>query len=478
MQLKKVFSENRIKIVSAAAALFAVLPILYTCVRCNFMSDDFCDLVEFRKFGENIFAAAFSYTGYIYNNWLGTYFSKFLVPFSPLNLGNVTGLRVMMTLCAVVFLAAFFLFLKAVADYLQWESNVPYMLFGLLTFTLFFCNAYPEVFYWFSGGVAYLLPIELGLLGIAGMIYGEAKFRKGVLILSCIGVFCMSGGALQGAGLGCYLILLLLAHHAVSEKKISLYYGIVFGVAVAGALINTMAPGNYIRHAEVDDTGLHFVSMLFGTVKIVGKQIAGFCGNPVFLIFLITAFFIGAKCLRPYAYGAGRWLITAAAVLLIPVVCAYPVVLAYSAPGIEYFANRNLFLLDFSILLSLCGVMLLAGMWMQRYQSFRADATTMVLAGMLSAVILLQNLFLLPEQAGVYMWREVLSGEIKVHYSLIEAMYEKIENSPEEDVYISQSELTLVPDGCYYNAVTMDETSWTNEAIAEFYGKKTVRLTE
>lgn len=456
----------------------ALLPILYICIRCNFMSDDFYDLCDFRRFDGNIIVAAFSYIEYIYQTWLGTYFAKFLVPFSPLNIGNVQGLRIMMTLCTLVFVAAFFLFIKSIVHYLGWEENVVYMLSGILLFILFFCNAYPEAFYWFSGCVAYLLPIELGLLGIVGMIYAEEKRRKLLLVLSCICVFLMSGGALQGAGLGCYLIFLLFAHYIVEKKKISTYYGMVFGAAVVGALINTLAPGNYIRHTEVDDTGLHFVPAFFCSVKIVVKQIMDFCSNPFYLLFLIGVFVIGVKCIPAFSHGLLRFLVTVAAVFAIPVVCAYPVVLAYNASGIEYFANRNHFLLDFSILLSCCGIMLLFGMQMQKCRFFRWGTVSMVLLGIFSAMILLMNFSAIRDQAGVYMWRNVLNGKIKEHYALVEAMYEKIENSQDEDVVISQSELTLVPRGCYYDAVVMDPESWTNKAIAEFYGKKTVRLSE
>ena len=478
MKILKITSENWVEKVLAAAVLLALLPILYTCVRCNFMSDDFYELCNFRRFDGNIFIAAFAYARYVYQTWLGTYFSIFLIILSPLNIGNVQWLRVMMTFCTILFVIAFFLFTKSVVQYLGWKNNVARMLAGLVLFILFFCNAYPQVFYWFSGSTVYLMPVELGLLGIAGMIYAEKKHSRLLLVFSCVGVFCMSGGALQGAGLGCYLILLLLVHQTLREKKVSLYYGAVFIVAVVGALINTLAPGNYVRHAEMGDTKLHFLPMFLNSIKIVVKQMADFCSNPFYLVFLIGILLIGIKCIPSFSKGILYFLLTVVSVFAIPVVCAYPVVLAYNASGIVYFANRNHFLLDFSILLSFCGIMLLLGMQIQKCKYFRFGRNFIVFSGLISGIILILNFSAIRDQAGIYMWYNVLNGKIKEHYKLVEAMYEKIENSPEEDVLINQSELTTVPRGCYYDAVVVDPEAWTNKAIAEFYGKKTVRLSE
>lgn len=478
MKVKKVYSDNLLKIISIVLVLSVLLPILYTCVRCNFMSDDFYDVCDFRKFDGSIVVAAFSYTKYIYQTWLGTYFAKFLVPFSPLNIGDVQGLRVMMTFCTLAFVVIFFYFIKSIVYYLGWEKNVIYMLSGLILFTLFFCNAYPEVFYWFSGAVAYLLPIEMGLAGIALMVYAEEKKRKLPLMISCISVFFMSGGALQGAGLGCYLIFLLFVHYIADKKRISGYYGWVLGTAVFGALINTLAPGNYMRHAEVDDTGLHFISMFINSIRIVIKQIADFCLNPFYVFFLFGVFLIGVKYVPVFSHGILRFLVTIISFLAIPVVCAYPVVLAYNASGIEYFANRNHFLLDLSILLSLCGIMLLVGMQMQKSHFFHSGIILVILLGIFFYTLFSCNYSIIHDQAGFYMWKNVLNGKIKEHYALVEDMYEKIENSTYEDIVISQSELTLVPRGCYYDAVVVDPESWTNKAIAEFYGKKTIRLSE
>lgn len=68
---------------------------------------------------------------------------------------------------------------------------------------------------------------------------------------------------------------------------------VVFGFAVAGAMINAVAPGNYVRHSAIDNTGLHLGTAVMASVYELMDTVEDLFINTPFILLVIAALYIG-----------------------------------------------------------------------------------------------------------------------------------------------------------------------------------------
>ena len=75
------------------------------------------------------------------------------------------------------------------------------------------------------------------------------------------------------AGTSCYIVLLMALMDTWKERKISPYPWVIFVSGFVGALINTVAPGNYARYETTGGEGkLHVFRAISGV--FAGKYIS------------------------------------------------------------------------------------------------------------------------------------------------------------------------------------------------------------
>lgn len=318
----------------ASMALLMAIPVVVTSGYSFYHADDFSHANAVGVFGENIvilLIASLKYAKEMYFSWQGTYTSMFLQAFlSPLNgFGNIQ-LCIVMVFNAVLFIVSLFVFIRAVCRELNIGNRNVWIAFCLCMIGIFGFESWTEVFYWFSGAVSYSFPMSFCLLGIAVTLQAKS-FRGGVI--GAVLMFLASGGTLEVAGMGCFVLLGICIVKKVL-KSVEIKDWIVFGIAFVGALINTVAPGNYVRHERIDSSGLHLGRAVITTVLEVVHRLEELLFNTPFILIILIALVLGwyiGKSNKVKDMKIVLWVILVNAIL--PFVTCFPVCLGYSGGG-------------------------------------------------------------------------------------------------------------------------------------------------
>ncbi len=268
-----------------------------------FSGDDFTHGVRVGAFHVSLpqyFAASLLYVQDLYMDWQGTWFSMFLQAFlSPINNFGLPQLRAVMVGNALLFLISLAVLLWAGLSFFRTETGMgvweadrcggqtaggakSLMPFKAVILTLFFlsvvnADVYAEIYFWFSGAVAYSMPFSLMLIALTLFLFinkreSSSRRKKVCAGIAAFFMFLSSGGSLAVAGLGCYMALMLTAVFFLSTGKVSRYHLAVFAAGFAGALINAAAPGNFSRHDGTAGAGLNFGQAIAYTARMFAEE--------------------------------------------------------------------------------------------------------------------------------------------------------------------------------------------------------------
>lgn len=461
--------------------------------------DDFTHGVRVGAFHVSLpqyFAASLLYVQDLYMDWQGTWFSMFLQAFlSPINNFGLPQLRAVMVGNALLFLGSLAALLWTGLSFFQTETGVrgkeadvsrgkiadaaggfTLRLVILLLFFLTVVNAdvYAEVYFWFSGAVAYSMPFSLLLLALSLflLINREKGSLRGKNI--CAGaaaalLFLSSGGSLAVAGVGCYMALMLTAVFFLLTKKVSRANLTVFAAGFAGALINAAAPGNFSRHDGTAGEGLHFGQAVLYTLRMFTEESCRLFRETMlglaFLLMIAAGLYLSGKCrvaLREYG-------IATAFALLAGCVAYFPVALGY---GGYYVPNRCYFIIDAVMVLSLLNLALFLGICAHRLCGLSSDGRTVTILLYICLAALVVTPLSVEELPLYRVARHVHNGSYRAYYEKCAAVYAYLETSPEKDVELEVPEY-IEDFECFY--IDEDESGWVNQGMAAYYGKRSVR---
>lgn len=442
--------------------------------------------VSFPKY----FAASLLYVKDLYMDWQGTFFAMFLQAFlSPINNFGLPQLRAVMVGNALFFFAAFFAllweglsFFRADPDRLAKElvseekrlALLRLIIVTILLVTIANADVYAEIWFWYSGAVAYSIPLSFLLVALTLFLLinkEETKSRRKTGYTVCAGIllFLSSGGSLAVAGAGCYTALLLTAAFFLLSRKVSVYNVAILAAGVAGALINVAAPGNFARHDGTAGAGLHFGKAFVYTVRMFveesGRLFRETLFGLAFLLMIAAGLYLAGKCrIALKEYGV----ITALA-LAAGLVAYFPVALGY---GSYYIPNRCYFIIDTALVISLLNLALFAGICLHRCCGLPADARSIaVLLYVCLAAAIVSPLSV--EEMPLYrVARSVHNGSYREYYGKCVGIYDYLATCPEEEVVLEMPEY-IEDFECFY--FDEDEDGWVNQGIAAYYGKKSVR---
>ena len=455
--------------------------------------DDFTHGVRVGVFHVSLpayFGASLLYVKDLYMDWQGTFFSMFLQAFlSPINNFGLAQLRAVMVGNVLFFFGSLFALLWAGISFFQGEGEgvstesgakgKTLTLLRLVILTVFFLtiangDVYSEIWFWYSGAVAYSMPFSflLAALTLLLLINKEETGRRrkmGYGITAGIFLFLSSGGSLVVAGAGCYAALLLTAVFFLLSRRISVYNLAVFGAGLAGALINVAAPGNFSRHDKTAGAGLHFGQAAGYTVRMfaeeTGRLFKGTILGLMFLLMIAAGLYLAGKCRIAFReYGIASVLALAAGP-----VAYFPVALGY---GGFYVPNRCYFIIDTALILSLLNLALFVGVCLHRLLGMPADGrgVAVLLYVCLAAVIV--SPLSVSEMPLYRVARSVHNGTYRDYYGKCVEIYDYLESCPEEDVVLEMPEY-IEDFECFY--FDPDEDGWVNQGIAAYYGKKSLR---
>lgn len=447
--------------------------------------------VSFPKY----FAASLLYVKDLYMDWQGTWFSMFLQAFlSPINNFGLPQLRAVMVGNTLLFLVSLAALLWVGLSFLRpaeaavgeemfcWKAvsggagliSLRFVVLTLLFLTVVNADVYEEIYFWFSGAVAYSMPFSLTLIGLTQFLLINRdgiglRGKKACAGIAAVLLFLSSGGSLAVAGVGCYVTLMLTAVFFLSSGKVSRYNLVVFAAGFAGALINAAAPGNFSRHDETAGAGLHFGQAAVCTVRMFAEETGRLFRETMlglaFLLMIAAGLYLSGRCrIALREYGAAT-----ALALLAGLVADFPVALGY---GGSYVPNRCYFIIDTTMVLSLLNLALFLGVCAHRLCGLPSDGRTVAVLLYICLAVLTVTPLSVEELPLYRVARYVHNGSYREYYEKCVDLYAYLESCPEEDVELEMPDYIDDFECLYFDE---DENGWVNQGIAAYYGKRSLR---
>lgn len=466
--------------VLAAAALLitvcAAAPYLIAARYSLPWGDDFCFYADTKAAaGGSYLVKCLVNTGANYVGWQGNYSTTFLLALlHPLQLESESSYAMLRLIMAGVLLGVLLgtaLLSAALSRYMGVRRVNAVFFFFLMTVPLLLYREYKSVYLYYTVVMVYTLPLIFLELGLSFLFYGSCTGRRLFYWLSGLMMFMMSGGVLEAVGFGALIMLALCAVEYFRTGKPSKSFNIIFAVTLAGALINVLAPGNYVRHGGFG-SDFSIIAVLANTFKAVWIELKWVFGETSFVCFPLLALLLGSR-LRA-RLSLPLILTLAVGLLLLPLVTIFPVVLGYNWQG-EAFPDRCIFLLDTSIFISCQGLALLLGTGLAPGHvrlGVRAAVSVAALVLLLSSALMSTPP---QEYIPVRIAQNLRNGSIQEHSTVWREIYEDIRLRGEADTVITVPLPELVV-GSFQSPLAAYPDHYVNNAIAECVGINSVVL--
>lgn len=278
-------------------AIIIILPILYYASFSMPVVDDFWNCRVMQGYWErstNSFFATLKRCYDFYFRTAGCYFALFLNSFFlPFARWGILGLRFFNIIAHLFFFCSLYWFVSVFAKYVMGvEEKVKWFLFCGFIFSLENNYHNSEVYTWYCVLAAYILPMSFMFIELSFYILGCYKRNKFFFMIAVILAFLVSGSALNSTALHCELVILFGAYgyFILGRKKES---GILIFVALAAAVFNSVAPGNFARHDVAVGDSYPILWSIAHSFLTMGKLL---CKKMIFtwfipvtiLVFLVT----------------------------------------------------------------------------------------------------------------------------------------------------------------------------------------------
>lgn len=415
-----------------------------------------------------------------YNTWQGTYGSIFLMALQP----SVFADRLYMFTSWIMLgslLIGHFVFLKVLLmDYFKINRYACLTVTGIvLLLSIQLVLSPVEAFYWFNGAVHYTFMHGCMLLfcGILLKILQEVRRKRkyGYLAAACILAVLLGGSNYITSLLSVVLMVLLLAIGTILKQKNMRWLTAPAILLFAGFLINVLSPGNLTRMQGYTDTPgpvSAIIQSLFTAIEyIIPWTNAYVLLALLFLIPVIWKSLEGSE--KHFCYPA-----MVSAVSFCLVACMFtPSIFTMGNPG--HARTTNIIMMMYYLLLVLNLIYWMGWLRVERRWSIKkAAAWTKALPVYYGVVILLTA------------W--MLSGEYHNNLTSLSAAYSLAERHAkayhEETLHrvslLSMEGVSEVwipnynvkPHVLFFDDITEDPNDWRNAAVAEWYGKEKVYL--
>lgn len=465
------------------------------------IGDDFTHGVRVGAFHVSLpryFAASLCYARELYLDWQGTFFAMFLQAFlSPINNFGLPQLEAVMVANALFYLAALLGTVWVGLTFFGRERatrSLRLVILTLLFVAVTNADVYTEIYFWFSGAVAYSMPFSVCLTAILLVLLinreavtesaalesktADGGARKAVrrktrcAVAAGILLFLSSGGSLTVAGAGCYLALLLTAVFWLRDRRLSVSNLSVLAAGVIGALINVVAPGNYARHDGTAGAGLHFGKALVNTARMFVEETGRLVRETVLGLLFLVMIALGLYLAKRARIALREYGVFSVFALAAGPVAEFPVALGYDAFSVP---NRCYFIIDTLLVLALLNLALFVGVCLHRLVGISADGRTLSLMLYVCLAALIVTPLTVEEMPLYRVTRAVHNGSYREYREKCMAIYDYLESCPEQEVVLTMPDY-IADFECFY--FDSDPEGWVNEGIAAYYGKKSVRRGE
>ncbi len=454
-------------------------------------ADDFtisADIRNSRLLGEGYLYLAIKWMREIYLTWQGTFVSNFLLYFiAPYVRMGADGIRLFCVISISLFYVSLWLFIHCIMKHLLRCRNYV-ILFACAVITWVVSNArvMMEVFFWYNGICVYTLPLIFTLFGIRHLIkYVFVKERQRDLIGAVIFGILACGGVLQCSAIICFVYLLICLWGFYSKHPQRSKIIIAFLTAFISALANCMAPGNYTRQGEINESGLPiFKAFGYSLLNVIGESKRLLIETDMaylLMVMLLAGFLLWNKKNREdkgIKSNIVTVILAGIGVLLCMWVSCYPVALGYSSPLME---PRGYFIIDVFLIsgFMLCAFMVGDGLrqLVERY-AHKRNMWCGISVGFIIAVCLMINAVIPIKEV----YRPLLVCVEDDHYGYLVrfrdmwgSILEQIENADEANVTV-QSKLIPSPQELKNPDLSSNPDYWINIGAARYFGKESVQI--
>lgn len=439
--------------------------------------------------GHGLFYMAMKWTIEYYKAFCGCYTSSFLGYFiSGIINCDLWGIRIFEFCSLLLFYGALYLFLYAIAHKLMGfprERVLPFYCALLAMFNGLVYYVWHEAFYWFITSIQYLMITSLILLGIVSFSFGlrEEAGRKRILfyiLASALG-FLGSGGTLSIAAF-CCAFYLLVAMWGIVERREYKASCITMGITLLGAVINGLAPGNYLRAGEAK-TIRDIIYAGKMSVKYTLERWETFVSNPVFWIIVILL--LGFVFSSERQQGRFDFKLPGLFVLVLFGFVSgiiFPAMLGYGYDVYEILMRGN-FISDTAFYLYIFIGMLYIKGWLDRKYSTVSqkivNRDTICIGCFLLAALLVLERDDWDRIPFIAEYRELSAGMFAQYSDFCVDIYRQIEESDQDIVEIHtdfvEQQVCLIGPQFFEGWYDPDE-EYANRTIARFYGKRAIYI--
>lgn len=454
-----------------------IIPVLIGCFYAGPSADDFSNGVGWVVYQGNHLKYIFEHTIDVYFAWQGTYLGAFLAGIPVYYIGGHVGLRICLFLNALLFMISLYLFVNYSMKWLGIKTKGrAVILFYTIGIVYLFCNNnLDEIFYWYTGICVYTLPLSLMLLCFTCYIQYEATEKNRDLLLGCVLAFLAAGGSLDIAALLCAGLLFAVLYECFINGTIrkNAFIGVT---AILGAVINTVAPGNFTRHSAIDEKIRPIQSSVYLILRI-NEIFASEIKKGFLLLIFIIAFLLAYKHLKNSTKKFKYPVLVSVYAYFAIIITDFPVALGYS--GGYYMPERCIFVENLAIVIFVTLCAIYWGGWSSQKNIFRFTPENYLVIALILIIPLSSylNLESVKELIPYKMTWHMVRGDYKRVCEREENILKHFQNAQEKDLTV-YSEKEVEGEWTNLKKVDINTNSeyWVNRAIAEYYNLNTVKL--
>lgn len=434
----------------------------------------------------NRLVVAAQFSREIYMGQQGTYFTSFFGSFfNPIISGGFPMMRAVMMVNAIFAFASLLTFIYVAVSRLGVKPIAGRMfLLAVATFVMTGLDPFQEIFYWYVGASVYGYPMSLGILTLTMLLLATGKDvtdkkRNLFYVISAIAGFCAVGASLAITGTVCWMVLAIVLFYMIKDGKVSRGNISVFMVCFIGALINAVAPGNFVRHGvesgasfglfdAIRETALYYYA---GLRWLFINKNYGF----VFLVLVIAGFVLfgagKAEAVLKEKRLRGAYALLTLMLLVTPLVTSFPVIMGYS---VGWMPNRCFYVFLIGMNLGLGNLALALGSLISYMVKDKAEKPALILLGAATLIIFAITPYNIREYIFLKVDKQLYTGEIQDNYAKTKEMIEGFADKQGMDVEVDVPTYPEEVRNYYCFFLSDDPGSSINQDIAKAYGLNTI----
>lgn len=447
-------------------------------------ADDFSVANSMRPYGDSAWEylmACFRYVKRTYLNWQGTYSSLFIwTIINPLNQHGLMQLRVVMVLNTLLYFSSLIFLINSIfSNVIKGNYHVKLFSCACIVYMIMNSGAYPEAFFWFNGAGTYTFPIICLFFSLGFLILANTRDKHTVFYTVLASIFGIGsqGGSLAVAGVGCYCVLVLCFWFRMRSKGLSVMNIVAASVFFIGALVNAIAPGNYIRHGLYEE-GIHPIAAVGMTIKQYFLEMKQFFTNDQFLVIFLLLILCGAVLYAKLQADIRIYTAISLLLLIAPMGAVFPVILGCGEDA--EIPNRALFVIFTTIVLVYSNMLIVAGYRIAQFMKEKAvKPVKWICPLMILLLVFLLRAFIVSGVRDTVMVRtfsNLYHGKIQKYYAECKEIYEYLESTEETDVVLEYYPERVNGFGIFQLYPNPD--GWFNTSVANYYYKNSVRTTD